>query len=103
MAFDIKKIIEDIITKIKGDKDIGERFQKDPTKTVEGLIGVDLPDDQIQRRGRGREGQDQPGRPQGQAGRSFRLIQVTKAARVRSRGLFKNIFRPPLTRGRVMI
>ena len=47
MAFDIKKIIEDIIAKIKGDKDIGERFQKDPTKTVEGLIGVDLPDDQI--------------------------------------------------------
>lgn len=47
MAFDIKKIIEDIIAKIKGDKDIGEKFQKDPTKTVEGLIGVDLPDDQI--------------------------------------------------------
>ena len=47
MAFDIKKIIEDVIAKIKGDKDIGEKFQKDPTKTVEGLIGVDLPDDQI--------------------------------------------------------
>ena len=47
MAIDIKKIIEDIIAKIKGDKDIGEKFQKDPTKTVEGLIGVDLPDDQI--------------------------------------------------------
>ena len=43
----IKKIIEDIIAKIKGDKDIGEKFQKDPTKTVEGLIGVDLPDDQV--------------------------------------------------------
>ena len=47
MAFDIKKIIEDIVKKIKGDKDIGEKFQKNPTKTVEGLIGVDLPDDQI--------------------------------------------------------
>ena len=47
MAFDIKKLIEDIIAKIKGDKDIGEKFQKDPTKTVESLIGVDLPDDQI--------------------------------------------------------
>ena len=47
MAFDIKKIIEDIVAKIKGDKDIGEKFQKNPTKTVEGLIGVDLPDDQI--------------------------------------------------------
>lgn len=47
MAIDIKKIIEDIINKIKGDKDIGEKFKKDPTKTVEGLIGVDLPDDQV--------------------------------------------------------
>ena len=47
MAFDIKKITEDIIAKSKGDKDIGEKFQKDPTRTVEGLIGVDLPDDQI--------------------------------------------------------
>ena len=47
MAFDIKKSIEDIVNKVKNDKDIGDKFQKDPTKTVEGLIGVDLPDDQI--------------------------------------------------------
>ena len=47
MAFDIKKIIEDIVAKIKGDKDITKKFQKDPTRTVEGLIGVDLPDDQV--------------------------------------------------------
>ena len=47
MAFDIKKIVEDIVSKITNDKDIGEKFQKDPTKTVEGLIGVDLPEDQI--------------------------------------------------------
>jgi hypothetical protein len=47
MAFDIRKIIEDIVKKIKGDKDIGEKFKKNPTKTVEGLIGVDLPDDQV--------------------------------------------------------
>ena len=47
MALDIKEKIEDIVKKIKGDKDLGEKFQKDPTKTVEGLIGVDLPDDQV--------------------------------------------------------
>ena len=47
MGFDIKKIIEDIINKIKGDPKIGEKFQKNPTGTVEELIGVDLPDDQI--------------------------------------------------------
>lgn len=47
MAFDIKAKIEEIVDKVKNDKDIGEKFQKDPTKTVEGLIGVDLPEDQI--------------------------------------------------------
>ena len=47
MALDIKAKIEEIVDKVKGDKDIGEKFKKDPTKTVEGLIGVDLPDDQI--------------------------------------------------------
>ncbi|MBR4700957.1 MAG: hypothetical protein IKP19_04600 [Oscillospiraceae bacterium] len=47
MALDIKAKIEEIVDKVKGDKDIGEKFQKDPTKTVEGLIGVDLPEDQI--------------------------------------------------------
>ncbi len=47
MAFDIKGKIEEIVDKVKNDKDIGDKFQKDPTKTVEGLIGVDLPDDQI--------------------------------------------------------
>ena len=47
MAIDIKKIIEDIVKKIKGDKDFGEKFQKNPTKTVEGLVGVDLPEDQL--------------------------------------------------------
>ena len=47
MAFDIKEKIEEIVGKVKNDKDIGNRFQKDPTKTVEGLIGVDLPEEQV--------------------------------------------------------
>ena len=47
MALDIKAKIEEIVEKIKGDKTIGERFQKEPTKTVEGLLGVDLPEEQI--------------------------------------------------------
>lgn len=47
MALDIKGKIEEITDKVKNDKDIGEKFQKDPTKTVEGLIGVDLPEDQL--------------------------------------------------------
>ena len=44
---DIKAKIDELVAKIKGDKSLGEKFQKDPIKTVEGLLGVDLPDDQI--------------------------------------------------------
>lgn len=44
---DIKAKIEELAAKIKGDKTVREGFEKDPIKTVEGLIGVDLPDDQI--------------------------------------------------------
>lgn len=44
---DIKAKIEELVEKIKNDKDIGTRFQKNPVETVEKLIGVDLPDDQI--------------------------------------------------------
>lgn len=44
---DIKGKIDEITGKIKGDKELGDKFKKDPVKTVEGLIGIDLPDDQI--------------------------------------------------------
>lgn len=46
---DIKAKIEEIVNKVKNDKDIAAKFQKDPIKTVETLIGVDLPDDQIKK------------------------------------------------------
>lgn len=44
---DIKAKIEEIINKIKGDTALQEQFKKDPVKAVEGLLGVDLPDEQI--------------------------------------------------------
>lgn len=43
----IKEKIDEIVEKIKSDKSLGKKFQEDPIKTVEGLLGVDLPDDQI--------------------------------------------------------
>ena len=43
----LKDKVDEIVNKIKNDKDIAAKFQKDPIATVEGLIGVDLPDDQI--------------------------------------------------------
>ena len=47
MAFDIKKSAGELVDKIKNDKSLAADFKKDPIKTVEKLIGVDLPDEQI--------------------------------------------------------
>lgn len=44
----IKEKVEEIVEKIKNDKDIAAKFQKDPVTTIEGLIGVDLPNDQVE-------------------------------------------------------
>ena len=45
---DIKEMAQDIIEKIKADKDFAANFKKDPIKTVEKLLEVDLPEDQIE-------------------------------------------------------
>lgn len=45
----IKEKIEEIIEKVKSDKSFASNFSKDPVKAVEGLIGKDLPDDQIKK------------------------------------------------------
>jgi uncharacterized protein YpuA (DUF1002 family) len=43
----IKDKIEEIVDKVKSDKDFGSKFKEDPIKAVESVLGVDLPDDQI--------------------------------------------------------
>ncbi len=43
----MKEKIDKIVKTIQSDPKILANFQKDPIKVVEGLIGVDLPDDQI--------------------------------------------------------
>ncbi len=45
----IKKKVEEIVNKIKSDKDIAAKFQAEPVKTIEGLIGMDLPDAQVEK------------------------------------------------------
>ncbi len=45
----IKEKVEEIVEKIKNDKDIAAKFQADPISTIEGLIGVDLPNDQVEK------------------------------------------------------
>ena len=44
---DIKTKIEEIVNKIQKDPKLMDKFQKNPTGAIEELIGVDLPDDQI--------------------------------------------------------
>ena len=47
MGFDIKAKVEELVGKIQKDPAQLKNFQDDPIKTVENLVGVDLPDDQL--------------------------------------------------------
>jgi uncharacterized protein YpuA (DUF1002 family) len=46
---DIKEKIEELVSKIKNDKDFGDDFKKDPVTAVESVLGIDLPDEQIEK------------------------------------------------------
>ncbi|MCQ2517287.1 MAG: hypothetical protein MJ119_00840 [Lachnospiraceae bacterium] len=45
MAIDVKAKIDEIVNKIKSDPSLLKKFQSDPVKVIESLLGVDLPDD----------------------------------------------------------
>lgn len=44
---DIKEKIEAVVTKLLSDKKLMEKFEKNPVKVIEELLGVDLPDDLV--------------------------------------------------------
>lgn len=44
---ELKKKVDEVVNKVTKDKNIAAKFAKDPIKTVEDILGVDLPDDQI--------------------------------------------------------
>lgn len=44
---DIKEKIEAMVKKLLSDKNLMEKFEKNPVKVVEELLGVDLPDDMV--------------------------------------------------------
>ena len=44
----LKDKIDEIVEKIKNDKEIAAKFQKNPIALVEELLEVDLPNDQLQ-------------------------------------------------------
>ena len=46
---DIKKMITELVEKITKDEKLMKKFEKDAIATVEELIGMDLPDDQIEK------------------------------------------------------
>lgn len=43
----IKEKIDEIVEKVKNDKDFKEKFKKEPIKALEEVLGVDLPDEKI--------------------------------------------------------
>ena len=46
---DIKEKIEELVKKITSDKNLLKKFEKDPVKVIEELVGMDLPDDMIEK------------------------------------------------------
>ena len=44
---DINEKVEELVEKLKNDKNILAKFEKNPASVIEDLIGIDLPDDQI--------------------------------------------------------
>ena len=44
---DIKAKVEELVKKITGDKELKAQFEKNPAAVIETLVGVDLPDEQV--------------------------------------------------------
>jgi hypothetical protein len=49
VAFDIKEKIEDIVEKIQKNPALLKKFNAEPVKVVEELVGIDLPDELIEK------------------------------------------------------
>ncbi len=49
MALDIKEKVEELVEKVTKDPALKTQFQKDPVKAVEKVLGVDLPDEAVEK------------------------------------------------------
>ena len=47
MAVDIKEKIEQIVKKLLSDKNLMQKFENNPAAVIEEYVGVDLPDDLV--------------------------------------------------------
>lgn len=46
---ELKEKIESIVEKIQDSADLKEQFEKEPVKVIEKVLGVDLPDDIVEK------------------------------------------------------
>ena len=46
---DIKEKIEEVVNKLKNNPKLLQKFEKEPVKVLEELLGVDLPDDLVEK------------------------------------------------------
>jgi len=49
MAFDLKEQISSVVEKVTKDPEMLKQFNKEPVKVIENVLGVDLPDDVIEK------------------------------------------------------
>ena len=49
MAIDIKEKIEELVEKIKSNPAMLKKFKENPVKVVEELVGIDLPDEMVEK------------------------------------------------------
>lgn len=47
LNFDLKAKAEEAVKKLQADPTLLKSFQSDPIKTIEKLLGIDLPDEQL--------------------------------------------------------
>ena len=48
LKFDLKAKAEEVVEKIQADPSLLKSFQRNPIKTIERLLEIDLPDEQLQ-------------------------------------------------------
>ncbi len=46
---DIKEIIENIVKELKTNENLKEDFEKEPVKVIERVVGIDLPDELVEK------------------------------------------------------
>lgn len=46
---DIKEIIENIVEELKTNENLKEDFEKEPVKLIEKVVGMDLPDELVEK------------------------------------------------------